>query len=777
MNETLPSKLRKYRLQLFRPGNDGQVLKPGDYISLDNAESNFNIKRHVARELFAQLVTGNYMANEGRLGHRVLRVPPSEEPHVYALHFVLPDRSNPFALRLMEALSVAEDGRLGSLRISYTERDEAEELAILQSALAESTLVVWFPFGITEAVQRYTAEPDERLLIIDEGLQLGNLEGSRGVNLLCKVRSLGKLAEHAVEFLESSLREVVVQRPLLEEGEKVEQVKRPSFQYFFDSVYLLGRADDGDFKAFVRAFRQAVLGKGFMWDQRCVVEEVHAEAGRFDFLWERKQKGKHAKYQEFAIQRRGSALEEGKGIPIAGTSPPRGEELAGSDLGFMLTRSLLLQEGIFDSDPEADPFRRPIVILTVGDGLANGVMEAMQSIGKSYPRNFSLLAVLDDQLREQEDVSTLDWAFSSLAKRISQEILLAGSERPKRLASTLLPVSSLPAVSTNHWPDLTWLDSLGAQVAKDHEGRLWAANPLWLSQIDKRFAEVVGKKPSEYWNPDEGKVIELYDQYLLSSQDTVAMITNERLSTAGRLGDERFTCRWKVGEESETRLPRIASIGFYIKHQGDSELAVFADRQNFEEFRPEETPDSAALQRLWDWCPLSLAVSSPEGTILYFNRAMVLQAAAGLGWLRVGEEADERRIEDFRWSLRGLRFEDVTLRCKRPEDYARDTETDNVLQASLLFSPELESSLAGPNSADRYIFRWGIFSQRQQLRAVASIGINGRALSKSLEVVQKDIAWGSVGPRCHDAVAINRWGNVERVIPADQFAALDSPTT
>ncbi|MBY0370598.1 hypothetical protein K2X33_07930, partial [bacterium] len=275
-------KLRESRRLLFDLNSEGGQLAVGDFISLDQAAKLYGIPRNVARDLFGILTREKILVNEGRAGHRVLRIPAPHDDKGLSIHFVLTLSYIDFLTRLLHELNSAFDVRGRSIRISFTNENDDGETDLVASCLSEGSLVVWIPSKRITSSNRLFSQPLSNLFIFDFHLDFSRELAVDNPPVFSLGRSAEGLGEQAVCLLFLTLANMMRRKPRYKLEEAIDQLPSPPFSRLFDNVFLLGDGADPSFVNFVSGYRKALLKQALPWDQRLVVKSVDPAVRDFD---------------------------------------------------------------------------------------------------------------------------------------------------------------------------------------------------------------------------------------------------------------------------------------------------------------------------------------------------------------------------------------------------------------------------------------------------------------------------------------------------------------
>lgn len=211
--------------------------------------------------------------------------------------------------------------------------------------------------------------------------------------------------------------------------------------------------------------------------------------------------------------------------------------------------------------------------------------------------------------------------------------LYVGSEAP---ASEPHPRIAQPEIVQALWRSL-----FAAALLKDHQGRLKACNDAFLRFSRKPEPELLGKIPSQYFEP-QGRIFERYDQ--------AARDCNCPIMTREVFGKrKRITARWPLQTAG-----LYGSLSVYLTPMEDRIQPTNALLLgNF----PATPPDADTCVRFFETCPWAITIFDEEERVLFANRAYRLVFTP-----RELSDPGPGFFEGYR----------VELRC--PQDYWRQNE-------------------------------------------------------------------------------------------------------
>jgi PAS domain-containing protein len=158
---------------------------------------------------------------------------------------------------------------------------------------------------------------------------------------------------------------------------------------------------------------------------------------------------------------------------------------------------------------------------------------------------------------------------------------------------------------------LLWNSFFASLLLKDDSGRLLACNDAFVRFTRNRTdRELIGKLPSEYWDPGQGRVFERYDATVRALNRPV--LTREVFSET-----VRFTARWPVNTSDDPKV--YGSVSIYMIPAIDViKVGRIPKLGQFVAVPP--WPEICAS--FFESCPWAVTVREPrEGRFLFVNRA------------------------------------------------------------------------------------------------------------------------------------------------------------
>jgi len=154
-----------------------------------------------------------------------------------------------------------------------------------------------------------------------------------------------------------------------------------------------------------------------------------------------------------------------------------------------------------------------------------------------------------------------------------------------------------------------WRMFFTSLILKDDTGRLIACNDAFLWFVQRRESDLVGKKPSEYWNVEQGTTFEQYDAIVrrLSRPAITRELFGKRV---------RFTARWPL---ELTGL--FGSMSVYLNFAPEGAIVARSGIVLRDELSA-TPPEQELCRSFFETCPWAITVrSTMNGCFVYVNRA------------------------------------------------------------------------------------------------------------------------------------------------------------
>jgi PAS domain-containing protein len=274
---------------------------------------------------------------------------------------------------------------------------------------------------------------------------------------------------------------------------------------------------------------------------------------------------------------------------------------------------LLLEQYLEETGPYGSPFRFSYKALTVecGDDHENGhSVDPLHHYRGQHQVAFSTIGGLRKSVNCRAVVVRTGPNIGGPYRRHILPYWLPDWGPPSRgtTANIARPVKSL--VGDRACQSLVWKQLIGTAVLKDSEGRVFAYNPRFAWIIgDRKPADIIGYRPSEYWGGLLGEQMESSDRR--SREEGLCLLTFGQVQR----GDEtigHYTFRFPV-QMGDGASVGSATLGFHIF--GDQVVPVSSGPD------PDHSPTVGEIDRFFENLPCSVAVYDREHRHIYTNRA------------------------------------------------------------------------------------------------------------------------------------------------------------